>query len=100
MSKIIENNRSIGSKEIWFKRKKYGWGWTPFTWQGWLVTLVYIALILAFIFTIDENSPTREVFFMLVLPLVILTSTFVRIAYKKSEKPKWQWGEDNSDDSK
>ena len=22
---------------LWFRRKKYGWGWTPSTWQGWTV---------------------------------------------------------------
>ncbi len=29
----------------WFKRKTYGWGWTPVSWQGWLVTLGLVVVI-------------------------------------------------------
>jgi hypothetical protein len=76
----------------WFKRRLFGWGWIPVKWQGWLVILVYIGLVLAFAFTIDENSPASEVMFTFVLPLVLLTVTLIRICYKKGEKPRWQWG--------
>ena len=79
-------------EQLWFKRKLYGWGWTPVTWQGWLVTLLYVGLVFLFSLTIDETSPTREVFFTFVLPTLLLTVSFLRIAYKKGETPKWQWG--------
>lgn len=33
-------------KKIWFPAKTYGYGWgLPCSWQGWMVLLVYIALI-------------------------------------------------------
>lgn len=79
-------------KGVWFKRKLYGWGWTPVTWQGWLVTALYIALLAAFGLTIDQDSPPREIAFTFVLPAALLTATFLRIAYAYGEKPKWQWG--------
>ncbi len=79
-------------EKLWFKRKLYGWGWYPATWHGWLVTFLYLALVILFSFTLDENSGRREVFFTFVLPFILLTFTFVRIAYKKGESPKWQWG--------
>ncbi len=79
-------------EHLWFKRKLYGWGWTPVTWQGWLVTFVYVGLVALFALTIDDTSPRREVFLSFVLPLLILTTCFLRIAYKKGETPKWQWG--------
>ena len=79
-------------KKYWFKRKLYGWGWVPATWQGWLVTLIYAVLIIAFALTIDEKSPPQEIMFTLILPFVLLTVAFFRIAYKKGESPKWQWG--------
>lgn len=84
-------------KDIWFKRKRYGWGWVPVTWQGWAVTIGYIVLALAFALTIDENSSSREVFFTFVIPDILLTITLIRIAYRKGEKPRWQWGEDKGD---
>jgi hypothetical protein len=77
----------------WFKRKLYGWGWTPATWQGWTITLGYVALALLFAFTIDDRSPTREIMFTFVLPFVLLTIAYIRIVYKKGESPRWQWGE-------
>lgn len=81
-----------GDAHIWFKRKKFGWGWTPATWQGWLLTFAYVGLIALCALTIDENSPASEVAFTFVLPVLLLTAVFIRIAYKKGEKPRWQWG--------
>lgn len=78
----------------WFKRKLYGWGWTPATWQGWLITGIFIILIAVFAFTIDENSPPQEVMFTFLLPVALLTATFIRIAYRTGEKPRWSWGID------
>ena len=76
----------------WFKAKLYGWGWDPATWQGWVVLLIYVALVVLFAFTIDENSPPREIAFTFILPTILLTATLIRICYKKGEKPRWQWG--------
>lgn len=76
----------------WFKRKLYGWGWTPARWQGWAVTAAYVAIIIALGLTLDESSSDQEAMLAFVLPLVILTAAFIRICYKKGEKPRWQWG--------
>lgn len=81
----------------WFKRKLYGYGWVPVTWQGWLVVFTYALLILLFSLTTDENSPPKEAFFTFILPIILLTITLIRISYKKGEKPRWQWGEDKGD---
>lgn len=32
-------------KPEWFKKKKWGWGLTPITWQGWVYTLVWSGVI-------------------------------------------------------
>ncbi len=76
----------------WFKRKLYGWGWTPARPQGWLVTFGYAILVFIFALTLDANSTTKETIFTFVLPVILLTITFIRIAYKTGEKPKWNWG--------
>ncbi|HEV7158996.1 MAG TPA: hypothetical protein VGN38_11625 [Caulobacteraceae bacterium] len=31
----------------WFKVRASGLGWTPITWEGWLITLASMALVLA-----------------------------------------------------
>jgi hypothetical protein len=76
----------------WFKRKCWGWGWTPATREGWLVTAAYVALMILFALTIDKTSPRREIAFTFLLPALFLTVSFILIAYKTGEKPKWQWG--------
>jgi hypothetical protein len=81
-------------QHLWFKRKLFGWGWTPVTWQGWTVIGVYVLLVLLLALTLDDQSPTREVAFTFVIPVAILTSLLIRIAYKKGEKPRWQWGKE------
>jgi hypothetical protein len=33
-------------QKYWFPAKRYGWGWgPPSSWQGWVVLVVYFALI-------------------------------------------------------
>ena len=31
-------------RKPWFKPKRFGYGWTPASWQGWAVTLVLLFL--------------------------------------------------------
>lgn len=76
----------------WFKRKTYGWGWTPSTWQGWLVVLVYVAIIFLLSINIGIESTQTEVYTTFVVPMLIATVVLIRISYIKGEKPRWQWG--------
>lgn len=80
----------------WFKAKLYGWGWVPAKWQGWVVTIIYIALISTLIFIREEpipgNPDSGSNFLTSALPMILLTSIFIFIAYKKGEKPRLQWG--------
>jgi uncharacterized membrane protein YhaH (DUF805 family) len=80
----------------WFRAKLYGWGWIPAKWQGWLVILIYIALIFALVFTREDATPgnpdSGSNFLVFGLPIVLLTAVLIFICYKKGEKPRWQWG--------
>lgn len=83
-------------EHYWFKRKIWGWGWVPATRQGWLVTFVYVALILLIALNREEPIPgdpnSGSNFLVLGLPIIVFTTLFIFIVYKKGEKPKWQWG--------
>lgn len=79
------------NKKIWFRRKLYGWGWTPVTWQGWVVILVW-AIFFTFAMIMMDHEWLKNTLF-------IFLSTFflIYICYKKGEKPRWQWGRRKED---
>jgi hypothetical protein len=74
------------SKKLWFRRKTYGWGWTPITWQGWLLLLVYLTLFTFTLITFDHEWLKN------LIVILLLTITLIGICYKTGESPKWQWG--------
>lgn len=78
---------------LWFRRKTYGWGWTPITWQGWAVTFVFILipLLVKFIVkSLDYSKSIQNFSLLATLPLIIVGLTVVCLRY--GEKPRWQWG--------
>jgi hypothetical protein len=73
-------------KKLWFKRKLYGWGWTPASWEGWMVLLIWAVL-----FTVCVLKSQKHVVLSFVgiwVSVIIL----LYICYKKGERPCWQWG--------
>ena len=86
----------------WFKAKEYGWGWYPSTWQGWVITLVYAALLALEIgrlsnYVIEHSvDPFMELLFpilMHALWVAFLIGSLIYICSKTGEEPKWNWGE-------
>ncbi len=83
-------------ERYWFKRKIWGWGWVPVTWQGWCATALYLVFVFLLVYSREEaipgNPDSGSNFLVFGLPFIVLTALFLLIAYKKGEKPKWQWG--------
>ncbi len=73
-------------KSIWFKRKTYGWGWTPCTWQGWLVMAVFV------LFLVWQSFQTTSAL-QSIGGTVIAVVLLLGITYATGESPRWQWGE-------
>lgn len=89
-------------ERYWFKRKLFGWGWTPATWEGWVALLAYAVLIVTIVINreeaIPDNPDSGSNFLTFALPIIVLTALLIFICFKKGEKPRWQWGlpkEDN-----
>lgn len=82
-------------EKIWFKRKTYGWGWTPVTWQGWLVIGAYLAVVFLFVYIASLfSSPKAPLIFL--VPIAFATALMIYVCYKKGESPRWQWGDSNT----
>jgi hypothetical protein len=79
-------------KGYWFKRKLYGWGWTPARSEGWLTILVYLAGVILFAVKSEGVVSLEEARRSVIAPIIILTILLIVICYKKGEKPRWQWG--------
>ncbi len=85
-------------KNLWFKRKLYGWGWIPVSWQGWLVILAFVVFEFWNFLRLDSvshsNSDTiRPFVIQTFFALIIL----IIICYWKGETPRWQWGQNFTD---
>lgn len=88
-------------KKNWFKRKQYGWGWYPSSWEGWFVLLIYIGLLVKQFIDIDKLSlSTSAAIVAFILPVIVSTAILIAVCYWKGEKPRWQWGEKEEDNKK
>ncbi len=75
-------------KNYWFKRRIFGWGWFPVKWQGWLVVLAFIGILLYTTNIFLNKGKTLEYAISLIIAITVL----ICIGCKKGEKPRWQWG--------
>jgi len=79
-------------EHYWFKRKAYGWGWTPATKEGWLVTGGFLVLVLFFAWRAESAVTVAGVALnQFAVPFVVVTLLFIVICYKMGERPRWQW---------
>lgn len=82
-------------KNYWFVAKRYGYGWTPATWQGWAVFLVWLAAVLAALLCIRQAEPKSLATDLLGVGFTLASmAVLIAICYKTGEKPRWRWGKD------
>jgi uncharacterized membrane protein len=81
------------SKKLWFKAKRYGWGWVPVTWGGWLTVLGFVVFQIWNAFRLDETSHSvSDTVRPFILESVVAVVVLIAICYYKGEKPSWRWG--------
>lgn len=84
---------SLMKKPIWFRAKDYGWGWSPATWQAWLILLIFVVLIVLDFYWIDASSASDAQSFARWMPdTMALVLILVAISWMTGEKPGWRWG--------
>jgi len=89
------------SGRLWFRARRYGWGWQPATWQGWLVLAIYLVGFFVwlghYIFAATQSGHPATIGLHFVpladlLPLLVLTVALVAVCWIKGERPRWRWG--------
>lgn len=68
----------------WFGPKRFGWGWNPVSWEGWLVTVVFIAGIVVSGFFLSSS--------VRVVVIVVLIVALLAISYVTGGAPGTTWG--------
>ena len=77
-------------KRYWFRQKHFGYGATPNTWEGWLLTIASVFLLIAIVAlgpSIRDNT-LRTLWIAFGIPAVAIP--FCLVAYLKTEGG-WVW---------
>lgn len=91
INKFMTKNKNT-KNNVWFRAKMYGWGWYPISWQGWILTLLYLVGILQFAANANQLHSASDILMNFTIPFVIDTIFLLTICYAKGERPRWRWG--------
>jgi len=87
------------SEKSLMKRRRYGWGWTPTTLQGWLFVMTHLGIIFAAVLMLlsgsQEPSAMQFIGFFIIITFVI--SSLLLMGTLTSPRPRWRWGRKNTD---
>ncbi len=82
-------------KRLWFKAKRYGYGWYPATWEGWGVLLLYLLLVFLNLKRLAPSFDLPQGFvFPFLAETLILTILLIIVCWKTGEEAKWRWGDE------
>lgn len=89
----------MNDRKYWMKRRRYGWGWTPITWQGWLFTIFQVALLFlaASQLPVKPIQPSIDQILKLIATLILVVSSLLLVGCQTAPKPHWRWGKKASD---
>jgi hypothetical protein len=80
----------------WFTPKWFGYGFRPVTWEGWLVTLFFVFLIMGAayasnFFTVTGPTPQEGVRF--IVDIIVMSGVFTALFEKRCKGGlRWRWG--------
>ncbi|MGH6673516.1 MAG: hypothetical protein ACRECV_16310 [Xanthobacteraceae bacterium] len=78
----------------WFRPKRYGYGATPVTWQGWAFTLGTVAAVVAVSLYLRLNERHDWTLAVLIaFDLLALATLFVVARRKTAGGFRWRWGD-------
>ena len=81
-------------KAYWFKRRRYGYGWTPATWQGMLSLLVFLVVVVGGGFMIADTPKGQFTagIAAYIIAVLLASAGLAIISIIKGPPPKWRWG--------
>lgn len=80
--------------QYWFRQKRFGYGATPNTWQGWLWIIASLVLIVGTLVGAQFISDIPLRLLMLVTVPAVIIIVMIHVARLKTEGGwRWRWGD-------
>jgi len=85
-----------GGTNYWFTPRRYGYGATPATWQGWTAIIAFV--VVCGLVTLAQFAwmpgVWGVVFFVIFLPTAVFG--FIALVRKKTDGEwRWRWGDES-----
>ncbi|MEO7904693.1 MAG: hypothetical protein ABIR91_02775 [Candidatus Saccharimonadales bacterium] len=86
-------------KKYIMKRRRYGYGWTPTTWQAWVLIGAQLAIILTAAMTLPAKPAQPSAGELIRFTIIggSALTTIILISYLLGPSPKWRWGKKGTD---
>jgi hypothetical protein len=82
--------------DYWFKPRRYGYGARPVTWQGWAVSIAYLAVLVLLVMhfpNVREGEASPAVALLWLAVIAGLVVGFIAFDRKKTDGDwRWRWG--------
>jgi len=79
----------------WFRPKRYGYGATPTTWEGWVVTIAAPAIVVGSVVAMNAVVDRSDFVAWMVWAVLVAGITFwyVRVTRNRTDGEwRWRWG--------
>jgi hypothetical protein len=74
----------------WFKPREYGYGATPVTWEGWVVTVITVFIVVMASMLAPVLGQGRSGGFTALVVDVLAIVAFLMISHRKTDG-EWRW---------
>jgi hypothetical protein len=90
---------SPNPQDYWFKRRRYGWGWTPVRREGWFLVAGFAAALIVPALLFGNRFEDNGWALVLWLIWVVVTAAgFIVLTTRHAPPGKWRWGTRPDDD--
>jgi O-antigen/teichoic acid export membrane protein len=78
----------------WFRPKRYGYGATPTSWEGWAVTAAAVVVIMASTMVLTAHTALDLWFWVALAVDVVAIFALLEVSRRKTDGEwRWRWGD-------